>query len=85
MFKLHYGAYVALLSAQLFLTGQQLPTYVREHEEELQYGEQPYNYQERAPHAYYRRWKEDNFLEKQYEDSLWPARRDDELSDQLSR
>lgn len=31
------------------------------------------------------RWKEDHFLEQQFQDSAWPARRDDELSDQLGR
>jgi hypothetical protein len=31
------------------------------------------------------RWKEDNFLEQQYRDSDWPARRGEELSDMLSR
>ena len=39
----------------------------------------------RTPLGYYRTWKDDRFWEKQYQDSAWPGRRDDELSDQLSR
>ncbi len=31
-----------------------------------------------------RRWKKDRFLEKQFQETGWPGRRD-ELSDQLSR
>lgn len=31
------------------------------------------------------RWQYDHFLERQYEETGWPGRRGDELSDQLSR
>ena len=33
----------------------------------------------------FRDWQEDQFLEEQYEDTGWPSRRDDELSDILMR
>jgi len=80
MFRKIYSITFALLCTSTFIAA--------EGEEEVQIAPEETQYFEQQDYRYnnYRRkWRDDRFLERQYQDSDWPSRRGEELSDILSR